>query len=302
MRAPSSSAASRGPGPERAVLRLPLNSTGRDFVVGDIHGAYDLVWKAMKAVRFDPKRDRLFSVGDLIDRGEGSHRVLEFLAQPYVHAVRGNHDDDFCSVEPDMLAVLGRANFNGLRWVLNTNPDKLLAISLRLAKLPYAIEIETPRGLVGLVHADVPASMHWGRFTELLEAGDPQAVECALRSRARVRSQDASGVPGVGRVFVGHTISEGGPQRLGNVFCVDTGAFKTLSEDPKEREHGSLTIVSLVHRTADLANLPVWQQLPQLRVGHSSDAPEEGPAPGPFTPPPVVAGKPGSRQAHRSRM
>jgi len=63
------------------VMRLGRNEKGRDFVVGDIHGAFDLVIDAMKAVNFDPEADRLLSVGDLIDRGAGSHRCAAFLTR-----------------------------------------------------------------------------------------------------------------------------------------------------------------------------------------------------------------------------
>lgn len=259
--------------PEQAVKRLPMNTLGRDFVVGDIHGAYDLVWMAMKAVAFNPKADRLLSVGDLIDRSEGSHRVLEFLAQPYVHAVRGNHDDDFCSADPELLPFLGRANFNGMRWVCNTNPDKLVAISRSLTQLPYALEVETPRGLVGLVHADVPAGMPWARFTELLAAGDEKTTEHALRSRERSESGDECGVDGVGRVFVGHSIMEGGPRKLGNVFYVDTGAFLTLREtQPEDAQRGSLTIAGITCRTDYLVGRPVEEQAPTLRLCHEDGA------------------------------
>ena len=77
----------------RKVLKFKRYELGRDFVVGDIHGAYDLVLQAMNEARFNPNTDRLFAVGDLIDRGLGSRRCLKFLAQPYVYAVRGNHED-----------------------------------------------------------------------------------------------------------------------------------------------------------------------------------------------------------------
>lgn len=56
------------------VLRLPENTRGRDFVVGDIHGAFDKVEAAMAKVGFDVERDRLLSVGDLVDRGAESAR------------------------------------------------------------------------------------------------------------------------------------------------------------------------------------------------------------------------------------
>ena len=77
--------------PPTPVLRLPENTLGRDFVIGDIHGAFSVVVEAIKLVQFDPKKDRLFSLGDTIDRGPESRRAQRFLSTPWVHAIRGNH-------------------------------------------------------------------------------------------------------------------------------------------------------------------------------------------------------------------
>jgi hypothetical protein len=53
----------------------------------------DLLDRLLDHVRFDPACDRLFSVGDLIDRGPDSLRSLEFLEAPWFYAVKGNHED-----------------------------------------------------------------------------------------------------------------------------------------------------------------------------------------------------------------
>lgn len=73
------------------VRTLPLNTQGTDYVVGDIHGCFDLVDQALARLGFAPDQDRLLCVGDLIDRGPQSAQVDAFLARPYVYAVRGNH-------------------------------------------------------------------------------------------------------------------------------------------------------------------------------------------------------------------
>ncbi len=39
------------------------------FVVGDLHGCYTLLMNELDKVSFDPARDLLISVGDLVDRG-----------------------------------------------------------------------------------------------------------------------------------------------------------------------------------------------------------------------------------------
>ena len=238
------------------------NVSGRDFVVGDIHGAYDMVIAGMRIAKFDRNVDRIFSVGDLIDRGPGSHRALEFLSQPYVHAIRGNHDDDFSTLSLKDMRTLGSVNFNGLGWVNSVADEKLLAIKQKLSELPIAMQVETDRGTVGFVHGDVPSNMTWQDFIAALEAGNEGAISIALTGRDRISGRDDSGVPGVGRVFVGHTIQWSGPRKLGNVYAVDTGAcFREIRAD---EQRGSLTMASLLCQTGSLINRP--QERPAVEV------------------------------------
>lgn len=45
------------------IRKFSVNAKGRDFIVGDIHGAFDLLLKAMRLVNFNydtkPKRKRI---------------------------------------------------------------------------------------------------------------------------------------------------------------------------------------------------------------------------------------------------
>lgn len=76
----------------RRCLCLPANPRGRDFVVGDLHGHRRLLDDVLHGIGFDPVRDRLFSVGDLVDRGPDSLGTLALLEEPWFHAVAGNHE------------------------------------------------------------------------------------------------------------------------------------------------------------------------------------------------------------------
>ena len=58
------------------VHTYEANLEGRDFVVGDIHGEYDQFMKELEKVNFDKNIDRVFSVGDLVDRGKDSYWCL----------------------------------------------------------------------------------------------------------------------------------------------------------------------------------------------------------------------------------
>lgn len=61
------------------VQRFEANTAGRDFVVGDVHGMVEMLCKEMDSIRFNPAKDRLFSVGDLVDRGPQSKDALNWM-------------------------------------------------------------------------------------------------------------------------------------------------------------------------------------------------------------------------------
>jgi serine/threonine protein phosphatase 1 len=236
-------------------VRIPPNPSGRDFVIGDVHGAFDLVWQAMRAAGFNRAIDRLFGVGDLVDRGAGSGRAGAFLAQPYVYSAMGNHEADLCELYRDqddpeeILELLALRNFNGMGWLAHTAPAARMALIQDLATLPLALEVPTRRGTVGLVHGEVPIGMDWATFVAKLQDGDEKTIDSCLRGRKRINGDHQGGVPGIGRIFAGHTPMFGGAARYGNVYAMDTGAvFAELSG----REGAAITIADMAFTTGSL--------------------------------------------------
>lgn len=68
------------------------NEHGRDFVIGDLHGSLSAFQNLLKNLHFDKTKDRMFSVGDLVDRGPDSPGCLELLHEPWFHSVLANHE------------------------------------------------------------------------------------------------------------------------------------------------------------------------------------------------------------------
>jgi len=64
------------------------------YVVGDIQGCYKPLRKLLKNVRFNPEKDVLWCVGDLVNRGPDSLKVLRYLQSlgDACICVLGNHD------------------------------------------------------------------------------------------------------------------------------------------------------------------------------------------------------------------
>lgn len=63
------------------------------YIVGDIQGCFRELQLLLEQVKFDKNTDRLWSVGDLVNRGPDSLAVLRFFAElPHSLVTLGNHD------------------------------------------------------------------------------------------------------------------------------------------------------------------------------------------------------------------
>lgn len=207
------------------VQRYRRNMLGTDYVVGDIHGCYSALDVALNKIGFDPMSDRLFAVGDLVDRGPESHRALEWLDKPWFHACRGNHDEFVIRAQMDKDFDIDYWRGIGGGWWLDVDETLQKQFAFRFSQLPTALEIDSSIGKVGIVHADVPPNITWQEFVDGIEANDPRICDYAVWSRMRASGITQTPVTGIDRVFCGHTVSyDGQIKNVGNVWFIDTGA------------------------------------------------------------------------------
>ncbi|MEJ8858864.1 metallophosphoesterase [Variovorax robiniae] len=209
-----------------AIARFVRNTLGRDFAVGDIHGAFGALQAALAAIGFDSSTDRLFSVGDLVDRGPESAQVLAWLDLPWFHAICGNHD--FMAWRSALglpFKAVDHAAHGG-EWLYDLPLGEQRRIGERLRALPMAFEVETAGGWVGMVHADFPSD-DWRDLAIIdwrtLDNMDSFASQC-LWSIERHRRRYRGVVRNIRAVVHGH-MTIPAMETLGNVHFIDTGGW-----------------------------------------------------------------------------
>ena len=198
------------------------NLAGRDFVVGDVHGCFAKLQAALDGLGFDSAKDRLFSVGDLVDRGQESKLAYEWLSKPWFHPVRGNHEQMAIDCAQGMFDYACYVSNGGAWFLALTKPERQL-IADAFSALPILIDIDTPSGLVGIVHADCPLASWPDLIAALKGPHADQLAQMCIWSRERFQTKNVSAVEGVHSVIVGHTPIKK-PTALGNVRYIDTGA------------------------------------------------------------------------------
>lgn len=209
------------------IKHFERNTRGVDYVVGDIHGMFTLLQTELDKLGFDEVNDRLFSVGDLVDRGPESEQFGDWLRKPWFHAVRGNHERLVIdSVEKGETTNASAIHaMNGGMWLYGLPEVEQQCYAIEMSELPLAIEVETEAGLVGIIHAECPQG-DWDKFKQsYLEPEDEwEPIEAvAIWARTKINKMDTQKVKGLHRLYVGHT-----PVNkitvLGNVYYIDTGA------------------------------------------------------------------------------
>jgi serine/threonine protein phosphatase 1 len=245
------------------VLTLPENKYGRDFAVGDIHGCLEDLQTALFVARFDFDRDRLFSVGDLIDRGPDSIGVLRLLKQPWFFAVKGNHEDMFLdSVSANGQYFSSDFFMNGGVWILNEDSNEVLELAKLVAKLPHIIAVaaETPRrfnvvhgelvkvdekkGLLVATDREIDLWANGEKSKKLSLSETDFLWERTIFAGGLTKKQnclDLEWERGLSPTFCGHTIGNEIRVRK-NHINLDTGAFRAYTHN---HSPGHLTLVSV---------------------------------------------------------
>ncbi|HLP97593.1 MAG TPA: symmetrical bis(5'-nucleosyl)-tetraphosphatase [Sideroxyarcus sp.] len=107
------------------------------YAVGDIQGCYNELQQLLEQIRFDPAQDRLWLVGDLVNRGPDSLQVLRFVKSLGDSAITvlGNHDLHLLAVAEGTAELHHSDTLDGILGA--PDRDELLGW-LRRQRLLYA--------------------------------------------------------------------------------------------------------------------------------------------------------------------
>ena len=245
--------------------RLDPNERGRDLVVGDVHGHFATLRHALAELEVG-EHDRVFSLGDLVDRGPDSFEAKDWIARPKLstrfHVVlRGNHEQMMLEAliegPPKRRPRLRDQSawslwmMNGGGWWKPKSPYHGATAWIDvLSPLPFCARVDTRHGPVGLVHA-CPVWPSWEEL-EAKVVGDRdenhRTRERALWSRVRhgyvqrelgeTGEEHLGPVESVRCVVTGHT-PRPAPVWHENVLAIDTGVHID------DRGYGHLTIARI---------------------------------------------------------
>lgn len=120
------------------------------YAIGDVQGCYDALQRLLEKIRFDPANDRLWFVGDLVNRGGQSLETLRLIHSLAIHStiVLGNHDLSLLAISARRDEEKRRVNPDLQRVLFAEDADVLIAW-LRQQKL---LHVDRTLGFA-MVHA-----------------------------------------------------------------------------------------------------------------------------------------------------
>lgn len=217
----------------------------RVYAIGDVHGCADLLLKLIAQVEADnnlrePAEMTLVFLGDLIDRGPDSARVLDIIgnlqARWQVRLIAGNHEEMFLESLGSDRVLRQFLQHGGRETILSYMKDAGAYARLTIEELREQLPSIVPEA-----HLELLRSME-----NILTIGDYVFVHAGIRPGVPLQDQAQKDLRWIRKDFLeidfdpgfvvvhGHTVATevlSGPYRIG----IDTGAYV----------HGRLTAVAL---------------------------------------------------------
>jgi serine/threonine protein phosphatase 1 len=98
-------------------------------VVGDVHGCFYTLENLVEKIRKNYPKTLIYCVGDLVDRGNNSYEVFEYISSEKIIFTPGNHDYMFYFNFQDSKSLMAKSwRYNGSETTIASylsKPDRL---------------------------------------------------------------------------------------------------------------------------------------------------------------------------------
>jgi len=130
------------------------------YAVGDLQGCYKPLKKLLKKVKFSPATDKLWCVGDLVNRGPDSLDTLRFLQDldDAAELVLGNHDLHFIAINEGCAPARSKDTLDRL---LSAKDCQQFSDWLRQQSLTHHESIHTKTGVEDFLMLHAGVAPHW---------------------------------------------------------------------------------------------------------------------------------------------
>jgi len=169
------------------------------YAIGDIQGCFDELEALLDLIGFDPRHDRLWFAGDLVNRGPKSLETLRFVHDLDAVTVLGNHDlhllasaciPAYRKHKDTLQSVIdapdGQVLLDWLRHRPLLHHDETLNYTLVHAGLPPQWDLQTARACAAEVE-QVLRGDHYVDFFNTMYGNQPNRWEPGLEGWDRLR-------------------------------------------------------------------------------------------------------------------
>jgi len=102
-------------------------------VIGDIHGCYFTLKALVDKIKNKYPDIPIYCVGDLVDRGNFSSQVIDYVTTEKINFTLGNHDYMFFCNMREPFSIMARSwNYNGAETTIASYKDKMSLMDMHL--------------------------------------------------------------------------------------------------------------------------------------------------------------------------
>jgi serine/threonine protein phosphatase 1 len=199
---------------------ISIEDNRRAFVIGDLDGDLHALKQALNNVNFDPQTDHLFCLGDIIDRGEQSYELFQYLEEIDAFMVLGNHEhfmlESVISKDPKAQDIWAK---NGGKWHSAIPENDLMEMCFKLLTKPLSILLKYQGHNIGLSHT-LPQSWGWNNYP----ADKTEVIESLLWNRDVVKKRRLLKNDGVTFSIHGHNSTQVSFW-ISNSYHIDTNYY-----------------------------------------------------------------------------